>query len=475
MVFSRLFFIFFFFVICIIAYASSGSIKQKNTILLVASLIFYAWGEPVYILLMIISSVVNYLMALGIEYFRGKKTDYILTFTAVTFNLLILGYYKYSGFIAENINALFSSDIIPIPNIDHMPIGISFFTFQTISYIIDCHWEEVHAEKSYPNFLMYLSLFPQLIAGPIVRYSTVSEEIQNRKICLSDIRYGLNRFILGLSKKVILADNLYEIVKNIFGESVNDFANVGNATLTGAWLGAICYAMYIYFDFSGYSDMAIGMGRVFGFHFNENFNHPFICKDVTEFWQRWHISLSTFFRDYLLYVPIFGKRRKYGGLFLVWFCTGLWHGANWNFIIWGLYYGIFVFLEMKIGKKNMKKVPVVVRHIYNKLVIIIGFGIFYFEDLGKLGTFLKTLFGFGGNGFINNIDKMSFVNNIFLIILSIICTFPILNLFKKISEKSFTAQVAVSFSTTWVCAFLLLLCSLLLVNSTNQPFLYFRF
>ena len=322
---------------------------------------------------------------------------------------------------------------------------------------------------------MYLSLFPQLIAGPIVRYSTVSEEIQDRKICLSDIRYGLNRFILGLSKKVILADNLYEIVKNIFGEAQNDFANIGNATLTGAWLGAICYAMYIYFDFSGYSDMAIGMGRVFGFHFNENFNHPFICKDVTEFWQRWHISLSTFFRDYLLYVPIFGKRRKYGGLFLVWFCTGLWHGANWNFIIWGLYYGIFVFLEMKIGKKNMKKVPVALRHIYNKLVIIIGFGIFYFEDLGKLGTFLKILFGFGGNGFISNIDKMSFVNNIFLIILSVICTFPILSLFKKISEKSFTAQVAVSFSTTWVCAFLLLLCSLLLVNSTNQPFLYFRF
>ena len=182
MVFSRLFFIFFFFVICIIAYASSGSIKQKNVILLIASLIFYAWGEPVYILLLIVSSVVNYLMALGIEYFRGKKTDYILTFTAVTFNLLILGYYKYSGFIAENINALFSSDIIPMPDIDHMPIGISFFTFQTISYIIDCHWEEVHAEKSYPNFLMYLSLFPQLIAGPIVRYSTVSEEIQDRKI-----------------------------------------------------------------------------------------------------------------------------------------------------------------------------------------------------------------------------------------------------------------------------------------------------
>lgn len=475
MVFSRLFFIFFFLVICIIAYASSGSIKQKNTILLVASLIFYAWGEPLYIILLLISSAINYLCALVIEYNRGKALDSIFTFIAVAFDILALVYYKYSGFIAENINALFSSDIIPAPDIDHMPIGISFFTFQTISYIIDCHWEEIHAEKSYPNFLMYISLFPQLIAGPIVRYSTVSEEIQNRKICISDIRYGLNRFILGLSKKVILADNLYEIVKNIFGEADNGFANVSNATFVGAWLGAVTYAMYIYFDFSGYSDMAIGMGRIFGFHFDENFNHPFICKDVTEFWQRWHISLSTFFRDYLLYVPIFGKRRKYGGLFLVWFCTGMWHGASWNFIIWGLYYGLFGFLEMKIGKKKMKSIPIALRHIYNKLVIIIGFGIFYFEDLGKLGTFLKTLFGFGGNGFISSIDKMSFVNNMFLIILAVICTFPILNIFKKLSDKSYTAQVAISFSTTWVCAFLLLLCSLLLVNSTNQPFLYFRF
>lgn len=475
MVFSRLFFIFFFFVICIIAYASSGSIKQKNNILLISSLIFYAWGEPFYILLLLVSSFVNYISALLIEKFRGKTLDSVITFLAIAFNLLALGYYKYSGFIAENINALFSSDIISAPDIDHMPIGISFFTFQTISYIIDCHWEEIHAEKSYRNFLMYLSLFPQLIAGPIVRYSTVAEEIHNRKICISDIRYGLNRFILGLSKKVILADNLYEIVKNTFGEADNGFANVSNATFVGAWLGAILYAMYIYFDFSGYSDMAIGMGRIFGFHFDENFNHPFICKDVTEFWQRWHISLSTFFRDYLLYVPIFGKRRKYGGLFLVWFCTGLWHGASWNFIIWGLYYGLFVFIEMKIGKKNMKKIPIVLRHIYNKLVIIIGFGIFYFEDLGKLGTFIRTLFGFGGNGFINSIDKMSFVNNIFLIILAVICTFPIINIFKKLSEKNYTANVVISFSTTWVCAFLLLLCSLLLVNSTNQPFLYFRF
>jgi len=475
MVFSRLFFIFFFFVICIVVYNIAGNIRQKNAVLLIASIIFYTWGEPFYILLLLVSSVINYFFGIMIENFRGKKLDTIFTFITVIINLSALGYYKYSGFIIENINTALGSDILTAPDIDHLPVGISFFTFQTISYIIDCHWEKIKAEKSYFNFLMYLSLFPQLIAGPIVRYSTVADEINNRKTSISDMRYGLNRFILGLSKKVILADNLYEIVKNIFGENKNNFANIENATFTGAWMGAVIYAMYIYFDFSGYSDMAIGMGRIFGFHFDENFNHPFICKDVTEFWQRWHISLSTFFRDYVLYMPIFGRRRKYGGLFLVWFCTGLWHGASWNFIIWGLYYGLFIFMEMKIGKKKMKKIPIALRHIYNKLVIIIGFGIFYFEDLGKLGTFLKTLVGFGGNGFINSIDKMSFVNNIFLIALAVIYTFPILNIFKKFGEKYYPAYAIISFSTTWICAFMLLLCSLLLVNSTNQPFLYFRF
>lgn len=474
MVFSRLFFIYFFFVICLIAYASSGNIKQKNNILLIFSIIFYTWGEPYYVMLLILSSVVNYLAGLVIEKYKGKTLDSVFTFLAVGFNIFSLIIYKYSGFIAENINAIAGSELISVPNIK-LPIGISFFTFQTISYIIDCHWDKVKAQKNYPDFLMYLSLFPQLIAGPIVRYSTISEEINNRKSTVQDIKYGLNRFILGLSKKVIIADNLYIIVKNIFGEKDNSFSNIDNATFVGAWLGAILYAMYIYFDFSGYSDMAIGMGRIFGFHFNENFNHPFICKDVTEFWQRWHISLSTFFRDYVLYIPIFGKRRKYGGLFLVWLFTGLWHGASWNFIIWGIYYGLFIFFEMKIGKKKMKKIPVVCRHIYNKIIIIIGFGIFYFENLGQLGVFIKTLFGFGKNGFINNIDKMAFVNNMFLIILAVICTFPVLDIFKKLSKKYYPAQIAVSLSTTCICAFLLIVCSILLVNSTNQPFLYLRF
>lgn len=466
MVFSRLFFLYLFLPLCIFAYAASGSIKNKNTVLIIFSLIFYAWGEPVYIFLMLLSAVVNYISGLFIEKFRGGKGDSIATFAAVFYNLLMLGIFKYSGFIAENINAVFSVHI-PVPDIK-LPIGISFYTFQTISYIIDCHWENVRSQKSFKNFLLYLTLFPQLVAGPIVRYSTIENEIENRKTSVTDLSYGMNRLILGLSKKVILANQLSIITENMLG-------GIENASFVGAWYGAAVYALQVYFDFSGYSDIAIGLGRIFGFHFDENFKHPFICKDITEFWQRWHISLSTFFRDYLLYVPIFGKRRKYGGLFLVWLCTGIWHGASWNFIIWGLYYGLFVFLEMKIGKKRMKKIPVVVRHIYSKIVIVIGFGIFYFEDMGKLGTFFKTILGFGGNGFINMTARISVVNNMYLLIAALICCFPIIEGVKKLSEKSFPVKTFASVANTFICAALLIISSILLVDATTNPFLYLRF
>lgn len=466
MVFSRLFFLYLFLPLCIFAYAAAGSIKNKNTVLIIFSLIFYAWGEPVYVFLMLFSALINYLAGLLIEKFRGEKGDSIATFAAVFYNLLMLGIFKYSGFIVENINAVFSS-AIPVPNIK-LPIGISFYTFQTISYIIDCHWETVKSQKSFKNFLLYLALFPQLVAGPIVRYSSIENEIENRRTSVKDLSYGMNRVILGLSKKVLLANQLSIITDSILG-------GIDNASFVGAWYGAAAYALQMYFDFSGYSDIAIGLGRIFGFHFDENFKNPFICKDITEFWQRWHISLSTFFRDYLLYIPIFGKRRKYGGLFLVWLCTGIWHGASWNFIIWGLYYGLFVFLEMKIGKKRMKKVPLVIRHIYSKLVIIIGFGIFYFEDLGKLGQFFKTISGFGGNGFISITDKISVINNIYLLIVAVICCFPIIEGIKKLMEKSFKLKATVSFANAFVCAALLIISSIMLVDATTNPFLYLRF
>lgn len=466
MVFSRLFFIYIFLPVCLLAYAAARGIKQKNTVLIIFSLIFYAWGEPAFVLLMLLSAFVNYSAGLLIEKHRGKKGDTAATAFAVVFDVLMLGVFKYSGFIVENVNALFSLSI-PVPHI-RLPIGISFYTFQTISYIIDCHWEKVDTQKSFKNYLLYLALFPQLVAGPIVRYSTIEKEITDRKVAVSDIAYGLNRIALGLGKKVLLANQLSIIVGNTLG-------SISTASVLGAWYGAAVYGLQIYFDFSGYSDIAIGLGRLFGFHFDENFRHPFVCKDITEFWQRWHISLSTFFRDYVLYVPIFGKRRKYGGLFLVWLCTGIWHGASWNFVLWGLYYGVFVCLEMIIGKKRMKKIPVVIRHIYSKAVIIVGFGIFYFEKLGELGTFFKRIVGVGTSELIGLQDKITLTNNMYLLIASVICTFPIIDGIKKLSDRSFAAKSAVSSLTALCSAALLLLSSIMLVDATTNPFLYFRF
>ena len=466
MVFSRLFFIYIFLPVCLLAYAAAGSVKNKNTVLIIFSLIFYAWGEPVYVFLMLLSAIVNYFAGLIIGKHQGGSKDMAATIIAVVYNLLMLGIFKYSGFIVENINAIFSSSV-PVPDIK-LPIGISFYTFQTVSYIIDCHWEKVKPQKSFKNFLLYITLFPQLVAGPIVRYSTIEKEIESRTVLLSDVSYGLNRVVLGLSKKVLLANQLSTIADNFLG-------NIGSSTAAGAWYGVAAYALQIYFDFSGYSDIAIGLGRIFGFHFDENFKHPFICKDITEFWQRWHISLSTFFRDYVLYVPIFGKRRKYGGLFLVWLCTGIWHGASWNFVLWGLYYGIFVLLEMKIGKKNMKKIPVVIRHIYSKIVILVGFGIFYFEDLGNLGTFFRTAFGFGSSGFISMQDKISLFNNMYLLIAAVICCLPLLEWISKLAEKRNAFKNTISLAAAFSSAALLLVTSIMLVDATTNPFLYFRF
>lgn len=467
MVFSSLFFLYFFLPICVIIYAAVKNIRNRNIVLLVFSLVFYAWGEPLYVFLLIISAAVNYLLAIGIDKLKNTSGAKILLIITLAFDIIMLGIFKYSGFVVENINAITHLNL-PVPEV-RLPIGISFFTFQMISYMIDCYWEKVDVQKSFPKFLMYVSLFPQLVAGPIVRYSAIESEIDSRKTTLDDLYSGFSRLAIGLAKKVIIANNLSTAVESLFG------GDMKSVSVVGTWLGAALYALQIYYDFSGYSDMAIGMGRIFGFHFDENFNYPFICKDVSEFWQRWHISLSTFFRDYLLYVPIFGKRRKYGGLFLVWFCTGLWHGASWNYIIWGLYFGLFIFLETLAGKKKMKKIPIILRHIYNKIIIIIGFGIFYFEDFGRLGDFFKNLIGINGNGFIDVYTEITFANNFYLIIAALICSFPIAKVINKINEKSSAINVASSFLKIPVNLALILTSSIMLVDATNNPFLYFRF
>ena len=472
MVFSSLIFLYLFLPVCLLCYGLSPSVRVKNAILTVFSLIFYAWGEPVYILLLLCSVTVNYLLGLGIGKCREKpKASKALLILGLVFNIGLLLTFKYSGFFAENLNRLLSlagaGISLPVPKLT-LPIGISFYTFQILSYIIDLYWEKVDVQRNPMNFLLYISMFPQLIAGPIVRYSTIEREIRERKITLTDFSDGLTRLAIGLAKKVILANHLSVIVDAFFGGS-------GTISAAGAWYTTAVYAMQIYFDFSGYSDMAIGMGLMLGFHFDENFRHPFLCRDISEFWQRWHISLGTFFRDYLLYVPIFGKRRKYGGLLLVWFCTGFWHGANWNFIIWGLYFGLFVLIEQLIGKKRIKKIPLAIRHIYSKLVILVGFGIFYFEDLKKLGHYFGDLVGANGNALIDDMTWLSMRNNLFLLIAAVICCFPLYDGLKKLARRSVGAGYAVE-TLQIVCNVLLLgVSSILLVDATNNPFLYFRF
>ena len=470
MVFSSLYFLYLFLPVCLLCYGLSPSLTVKNITLTVFSLIFYAWGEPTYILLLLLSVLMNYLFGLGIGGFQKKDNQSgakAVMIVSLIFNIGLLGVFKYSGFIAENLN-LIPGVSIPVPKLT-LPIGISFYTFQILSYIIDLYWEKIDVQRNPLHLLLYISMFPQLIAGPIVRYATIAEEIKKRKTTLADLSEGLTRLMIGLGKKVILANHLSVIVDQFFGTP-------GTAiSVTGTWYAVIVYAMQIYFDFSGYSDMAIGMGRMFGFHFDENFRHPFLCKDISEFWQRWHISLGTFFRDYLLYVPIFGKRRKYGGLFLVWFCTGLWHGASWNFIIWGLYFGVFILIEQLIGKKRMKKIPLVIRHIYNKIVIIIGFGIFYFEDLGRLGEFFGNLVGANGNALFDNVVQLSVQNNLFLLLAALICCFPLYEGLQKLKTRYAAAVYAVDVFQTVCNAALLIVSSILLVDATNNPFLYFRF
>ncbi len=477
MVFSSLIFLYAFLPLCMLFYFLIKPLKGKNGVLIVFSLLFYSWGEPVRVLYLLLSAVVNYFLGMGVSPTRVElKKDLstptlrrkILLAVSLVFNIGMIGVFKYSRFVVTNINGIFGAEL-PVPDIVPM-IGISFYTFQVMSYVIDCYWEKVKPQLSFYKLLLYICLFPQLIAGPIVRYSTIAEEIDNRRSTVADISTGISRFIMGLAKKVILANQLYRIVDSTIGKN-----DISGLTILGAWYGVIVYSLYVYFDFSGYSDMAIGLGRIFGFHFNENFNHPYLCKDITEFWQRWHISLGSFFRDYLLPIPVFGIRNKYTSLFLVWLCTGIWHGANWNYIIWGLYYGCFIMFETALGKKRIAKIPMLIRHIYTKLVITIGFGIFFFEDLGNLGTFLKCLLPTNANGWSDMTVEMLMANNLFLVIAAVICSFPLVDGFKKLSQKSENVKSLVSVSGTVLSVGLLLLSSVLLVDATTNVFLYWNY
>lgn len=465
MVFSSFTFLFIFLPLVLLTYFLAKKRQYRNIVLLVFSLIFYAWGEPVYVLLMLLSIIVNYLIALKIE--RNKKGKNKWMIIDVIFNLGIIGFFKYGNFVIQNINSIFHSNIGEM-NLA-LPIGISFYTFQVLSYVIDVYRKTVPAQKSIVNLGMYVTLFPQLIAGPIVRYETVAEEIENRKENFTEVVEGLKRFFIGLGKKVLIANQMALIADTIYG---GDLATTGTVTL---WLAAISYTLQIYFDFSGYSDMAIGLGRIFGFHFLENFNYPYVAKSITDFWRRWHISLSTWFRDYV-YIPLGGNRvskfKWLRNILVVWLLTGLWHGASWNFILWGVYYGIILMIEKVFLGRIIEKLPKVLQHIYALFFIIIGWVIFRVEDFSQMGIVLQKMFTWQASGIIDNIVlNFAIFSSLPYVLMGIIGSVPLLARIRERKRNTIFYQIV---SNIWIFGiFILSICFLLV--ATYNPFIYFRF
>ncbi|OIK16327.1 membrane-bound O-acyltransferase family protein [Bacillus sp. MUM 116] len=447
--------------------------KLKNTLLLVASLFFYAWGEPKFLLILIFFILINYIFAILVDKYRDHtvRVKWLLALTVIV-NLSMLGIFKYANFFVTNVNSLFGSSIV----LNHiaLPLGISFFTFQGLSYVIDVYRKDGKAQRNIINMAMYKALFPQLIAGPIVRYQTVADQITDRKETVEKFAVGTKRFIIGLAKKMILANNCGWVADQIFSMPA-DHLSVGLA-----WIGAICYSLQIYFDFSGYSDMAIGLGKMFGFDFLENFNYPYISRSATEFWRRWHISLGTWFKDYL-YIPLGGNRgttfQSYRNLFIVWLATGFWHGAAWTFIAWGLYYGVLIMLEKAFLLKVLKRIPKVFQHLYALFAVIIGWVFFRAETFGYAFGYLKSMFGANGNSLWDQQAVYYSTQYGIIILLAIIVSIPVFNLIRNFLPKGRNAGNVFSrnliVSAGYVLIFFLSLVSV--VSSTFNPFIYFRF
>ena len=418
MVFSSAVFLFVFFPVTLISYFMVGrsgdeekDIAKKNLILCMASLIFYAWGEPVYIVLMCLSIFFNYHLGLDMDNHRNdsRKMKALLIF-GVCFNLFMLGFFKYAGFIVGNINSFFGTDIeyegLPLP------VGISFYTFQILSYVIDVYKGQVRAQKKIINFATYISMFPQLIAGPIVQYSDIEKQLNERTVTIDNFYEGIICFIRGLGKKVLFANTIGAVYSNIIAGGISD------TSVVTAWICIICYTLQIYFDFSGYSDMAVGLGKMFGFEFVQNFNFPYRAHSITDFWRRWHISLSSWFKDYV-YIPLGGNRkgdiRTIVNILIVWSLTGMWHGAAWNFIAWGMFYGILLIAEKYLLKSVLDRIPTVLRHIGTLIVVMIGWVFFSSENMTQATDFIGALVGFGNGGFLDAQAKYLLSENFFAI------------------------------------------------------------
>lgn len=459
MVFSDLFFLFVFIPLCVLMYLIGNQIDNtrggyacRNFILIIFSLIFYAWGEPVYVFLMLFSVLANYLFGLKIDAAQGKKRKLFL-WGGVGSNLLILFFFKYAGLAARTLG-------MKDPEIA-LPIGISFYTFQALSYLVDVYRKDAPVQKKFSGLLLYISLFPQLVAGPIVRYNSIAEDIYGRKVTAQGIEDGIFRFLIGLGKKVILANQLSEVSSTLLGGNLSELSGLG------ALGGLFAFSLQIYFDFSGYSDMAIGIGKCLGFRFPENFNNPYCCSSVTDFWRRWHMTLGSFFRDYV-YIPLGGNRKhQILNILIVWMLTGLWHGAYWNYVIWGLWFGLFLVIE-KFTFLKWKRFPSILTRIFSLVVVFLGWGIFYFEDFSKMKAFFNALFCSQADF---SLDSTVLLNNGWLLLVALLFCLPVNEFAAKISAPKWCTVTL----KTIVSGLILIVSAALLVGATNNAFIYTRF
>ena len=468
MLFSSIVFLFSFLPAVMILYYLLP-VRFRNVILLLASLVFYAWGEPVYLFLMLLSILFNYFSGLDIarnlQDKRAAKRSLVFN---LIINLAVLGFFKYEGFVLDTLNG-----ILPVHISYHalpLPIGISFYTFQILSYIIDVYRGNVKVQTNLPNFALYVTMFPQLIAGPIVQYADVDEQLAYREVSRTKFGEGSMYFIRGLAKKVLLANTSGMIFTEVSGLAK------GNIAVMTAWLGAFAYMFQIYFDFSGYSDMAIGLGKMFGFEFNMNFNYPYVSKSITEFWRRWHISLSSWFRDYV-YIPLGGNRvskiKHIRNLLIVWFLTGLWHGAAWNFVAWGLYYGVILIIEKYLLSPVLDRLPDVVRHIYSIVLVVIGWVLFFSSSFGQAADYIRVMFGAGAHGFADRESMYLLTSNLILWLILIFGSTPLVHF--RYEHMLRTKKWNTTIINSVVYAALFIVCIAYLVTETYNPFLYFRF
>lgn len=469
MLFSSVTFLYAFLPIVLVLYFAAPK-KMKNAVLLIASLFFYFFGERTYIAIMLISSVTDWMWSLLIEHYRAKGKEHITKWFlagSLAVNLGLLGFFKYSDFFIGNINALLGTEI-PLMN-THLPLGISFYTFQTLSYTIDVYRKKARAKRNFVSFATFVCLFPQLIAGPIVRYTDVERELDDRRHTLEGVSLGIRRFAVGLAKKVLLA--------NAMGEFCDNIMSSGMSSVAMYWLYAIGFSLQIYLDFSAYSDMAIGLGRIFGFNFPENFNYPFVSKSITEFWRRWHMSLGTWFRDYI-YFPLGGSRtttfKWLRNIFIVWFVTGFWHGAAWNFILWGLYFGVLLVVEKLFLAKLLEKCPNIINHIYVLFTVLVSFVIFSDYSSENIG-FVGGLFGIGTTGAVDSVTLYYLRSYLVILAVCIVAATPVpKRIFEKFSNTN-AGKSVLNIVEPLSIAVLLLVSTAYLVDGAFNPFLYFRF